>query len=469
MQHCPALLQPASVSPLLETLDSLKVCIGNPEERFIELCDSHHGHILSPDGSVAAYKDSYCSVTFEGVPFDSTVRASKCNLIVSGGSKCDFCRKYRSVLRAMDSRRKKCSPSSEKTAISSHVNFRYLSTPEKTQRLTNLRAEVVQQKRKIEFLEEKVKMLTEASGVEVDKEIHDDLGGIMEEMTEEVEKQFDENSFERVFWNQQLQAKQVKDHRQMRWHPALIKWCLSLKMLSSSSYRALRSSGVLVLPSERTLRDYTHWMESGAGFSDSVDRALLKEAKIDSVADFQKHVCLVFDEVRIKEDLVYDKHSLQIIGFVNLGNVSNELLRLQRLESGQLEQCVAKHMLVFMVRNLFSKLEFPYAQFPCSSLSADLIFPLVWDCVKRLESYGFKVMALTADGASCNRNFFRMHGAEKFVNKTINVFSKEKRPIFFLSDVPHLIKTVRNCWSNSHGHTMTRKLEVSKNYRRKQV
>lgn len=84
------------------------------------------------------------------------------------------------------------------------------------------------------------------------------------------------------------------------------------------SYRALRSSGALVLPSERTLRDYTHWMKSDAGFSESVDRELLKEAKIDSVDDFQKHVCLVFDEVRIKEDLVYDKHSLQIIGFVNL-------------------------------------------------------------------------------------------------------------------------------------------------------
>jgi hypothetical protein len=320
---------------------------------------------------------------------------------------------------------------------------------------------VVKQKRKIELLEEKVKRLTEASGVVVDKEMHDDLTSIMDEMTEEVENKFDENSFERVFWNQQLQAKQVKDHRQMRWHPALIKWCLSLKMLSSSSYRALRSSGILVLPSERTLRDYTHWMKSDPGFSDSVDRELVKEAKIDHVADFQKHVCLVFDEVRIKEDLVYDKHSLKIIGFVDLGNVSNQLLRLQRLETGRMEQCIAKHMLVFMMRNLFSKLEFPYAQFPCSSLSADLIFPLVWDCVKRLESYGFKVMALTADGASCNRKFFKMHGTEKFPYKTVNIFSREKRPIYFLSDVPHLIKTVRNCWSNSHGHTMTRKLEVS--------
>ncbi len=38
-------------------------------------------------------------------------------------------------------------------------------------------------------------------------------------------------------------------------------------------------------------------MKSDAGFSESIDRELLKEAKIDTVDDFQKHDCLVFDEV----------------------------------------------------------------------------------------------------------------------------------------------------------------------------
>ena len=203
-------------------------------------------------------------------------------------------------------------------------------------------------------------------------------------------------------------------------------------------------------------------MKSGAGFSDSVDKDLMKEAKLDTAWDFQRHVCLVFDEVKIKEDLVYDKHLCQIIGFVNLGEVNNQLLELERSEKGKPEECIAKNMIVFMVRNLFAKLEYPYAQFPCSSLSADLIFPLVWDCVKRLESLGFYVMALTADGASCNRKFFKMHSSEEALTyKTQNVYSKNKRPIFFISDVPHLVKTVRNCWANSFGHKQTRELKVS--------
>ena len=189
----------------------------------------------------------------------------------------------------------------------------------------------------------------------------------------------------------------------------LIKWCLNLKLLLSSSYRALRSSGVLVLPSERTLRDYTHWVESASGFSCDLDRQLMKEANVKSIPDFQKFICLVFDDVRVKEDLVYDKHSSQIIGFVNLGKVNNQLLELERSQTGECKPPVATHMLVFMVRGLFSSLEFPYVQVPTSSLSGDVLFPIMWECIKHLEACDFKVIALTFDGASPNRKFFKMH------------------------------------------------------------
>ena len=46
--------------------------------------------------------------------------------------------------------------------------------------------------------------------------------------------------------------------------------------------------------------------------------------------------------------------------------------------------------------------------------------------------------------------------------KTTNTFAhpKEKRPLFFISDPPHLIKTTRNCWSHS-GYNGTRLMKVS--------
>jgi len=39
---------------------------------------------------------------------------------------------------------------------------------------------------------------------------------------------------------------------------------------------------------------------------------------------------LVVDEMHIKHDLVYDKHSGALIGFVDLGNTNNQILEFER-------------------------------------------------------------------------------------------------------------------------------------------
>jgi hypothetical protein len=65
------------------------------------------------------------------------------------------------------------------------------------------------------------------------------------------------------------------------------------------------------------------------------------------------------------------------------------------------------------------------------------------------------------DGAGQNRKFFQMHKPitpGKLVFDTVNVASDDRRPLFFISDPPHLIKTLRNCFSNSYFHRRSRKL-----------
>ena len=91
----------------------------------------------------------------------------------------------------------------------------------------------------------------------------------------------------------------------------------------------------------------------------------------------------------------------------------------------------------------------------------DQMYSIVWVCVKRLEASGFKVIAITCDGASHNRTFMKLHNSNDVIHKTINPFCDETRPVFFISDPPHLIKTVRNCWANSYSHAFTRQLKVT--------
>ena len=108
-----------------------------------------------------------------------------------------------------------------------------------------------------------------------------------------------------------------------------------------------------------------------------VDEQLMEVAKLATVPEYKKCVCLVFDEVKIREDLVYDKNSFRIVGFVDIGDHNNHMLELERVQRREQHKPIASNMLVFMVRGLFSHLEFPYVQFPCTSLSSDTIFPLV--------------------------------------------------------------------------------------------
>lgn len=44
-----------------------------------------------------------------------------------------------------------------------------------------------------------------------------------------------------------------------------------------------------------------------------------------------------------------------------------------------------------------------------------------------------------------------------------NPFTNEDRSLYFIADVPHLLKTTQNYWSNSHGHSQARTLWVSHN------
>ena len=146
------------------------------------------------------------------------------------------------------------------------------------------------------------------------------------------------------------------------------------------------------LPSQRTLRDYSHCVKSAAGYSLDVDRQLMQAADFASCPEWHKLVILLMDEIHIKENLVYDKHSGVMIGFVDLGEVNNLLSVFERsLESTSTYPALANSMTAIMVRGLFSTLRFPYVQFPCSRISGEQLFQPLWEGIYRLERIGFKV------------------------------------------------------------------------------
>lgn len=340
------------------------------------------------------------------------------------------------------------------TSVVSHVNYRYLPTPEKDQRLREFHSQHRNTTKRLKRLQHKLAVAIEEKGISIDKSMHGDLTQIMNECADKVAAQHQVGSLARVFWEQQLKAASCKDQRQMRWHPLMVKWCLYLRHQSSSVYETMRQSGCLLLPSQRTLRDYTHYTSTMVVFSDEVDQQLMAAANISSLSEHEKCVSIIMDEMHVREGLVYDKHSGALLGFTDLGNVNNLLMEFEHsLSLDQHTENLSKTMLVLMVRGLFIRLQFPYAQFACSSVTGDQLFNPFWEAVMRLERCGFMVLVATADGASPNRMFMCIHcEGDTFPYKVLNPFASTKRYIHFISDPPHLLKTVRNCWSSTKRH-----------------
>ena len=83
--------------------------------------------------------------------------------------------------------------------------------------------------------------------------------------------------------------------------------------------------------------------------------------KIQAGSTTESYCVLVLDEMKIKEYLVYNKHTGNLVGYVNLGNVENQLLLLE--ENKKVTNYVATHMLTFMIRGISTSLNYPLAHF----------------------------------------------------------------------------------------------------------
>ena len=162
----------------------------------------------------------------------------------------------------------------ERTHPSSHTPYAVLTTPEKEERLQRLHLESKQIKHQLDRLRKKVDEECMKSNVVVDEMLDRDIRTLAWEGRGAVVEKYPKNSFQRVFWEQQEKAASVKDSRSMKWHPLFIKWCLYLRHLSGKAYDTMRKSKCIHLPSQRTLRDYTHYATTRIGFSSEVDRQI---------------------------------------------------------------------------------------------------------------------------------------------------------------------------------------------------
>ena len=145
----------------------------------------------------------------------------------------------------------------------------------------------------------------------------------------------------------------------------------------------------------------------------------------------ERFVSIIFDEVKIQEDLAWNKYSGELIGFVDLGDIYTNFATLDDVKE------LATHVLVFLVKSIVNPLSYSLATLATTGVKSFPIMPKFWKAVLYLEKCGLKAVSCTADGVSTNRRFFRIHKAleckagKDVVYRAKNIHAKENRFISF--------------------------------------
>ena len=450
-----------SLKELLELLSRSKICPGNTG--YDEICRARGGNnpavFLSHDGkTVSAYEE----VSFD---HNKTVRHSNCSLLMEGTNthmRCEKCSQFRGHLNVMSRRQEK----KEETILTSSSKTRhdYLSSDQRSEKLTLLIGQKKQLKRKLAELENSFSDLLKNQGVEVSEKLSASLQQIISD-SENTFNTLSDESPQKLLWSQQMKYIKRCDKRQMRWHPTIIKWCIAIHTKSSKAYDLLRTSGFINLPHESTLRDYSHFTKAKSGWNVDIVNRIKEDINFKTLEEYQKNVILMFDEIRIKDGLVYSTETGELVGFIDLGDINNEIEKLVNIckegDPAEEQQQLATHIIAFMVRGLFLNLHYVFGHFPCTGFNSHQLYWSVWPAVGILECAGFHVRAFVCDGATPNRKFYRIHATRQ--NGLTFYAENRYRPgskIYFICDPPHLMKTTRNNWENSNWHNKTRNLEV---------
>ena len=453
-----------SVINFLNYVCEFSVCMGNPDEDMQSFIPAVGGILASQKGPIIGYKEGDFMARIGDVRYSTTIRHVNCTMLVQG-ARCHQCQHLRHILRSRRDRKRH----SDQTPPTRKAYSRM--TPEECRSKLGqlnkdkrrLSRQVSSMSHRITSLEMKFRQVIIREGESLTPHQNEEVASLVEDCQSEFEKAFPPSSFQRCFWEEQLRYNRLNNKSGMRWHPLIIRWCLYIRSKSSKAYDGLRH--FLNLPSQRTLYDYTHYTEHGTGFQENVTEQFVSECNKNCKNECDNYVGILFDEIKIKSDLVYDKHTGELVGYVDLDKVGNQLIDLQNALNDS-NQSVAKFLLVVMVRGVTTSLKYPLATFATDGIKAPFIYSVMWEAIEIVENHAcLKVLFLCCDGATPNRKFFQVHDQ---LNPTLyrieNPFAIEDRYIYFISDPPHLLKTARNCFSNSFSHRRTRNLWKNKKY-----
>jgi hypothetical protein len=238
------------------------------------------------------------------------------------------------------------------------------------------------------------------------------------------------------------QMQHLHGNKTYPWSADTIKRGLQTRAATGKNgYEFVRLRLGIPLPSYRSLCDHTESFKMAQGMQDDVLDLLELKAKQLSVEE--RDCVLLLDEVQLEPKVEYDTSLKRMTGYI-----SPEFLLEGR------EPTVAEHALVFMVKGIRKPYKQPIAWFLTGkSTTGTQLWSVTKQVIEQLCARSLCVRVVTSDMGPANVGMWRQAGLN--LNDEDNTACSITHPcvqgkrLYFMADVPHLLKSVRNCLENS--------------------
>ncbi|KAL9967256.1 hypothetical protein ACROYT_G025450 [Oculina patagonica] len=354
-----------------------------------------------------------------------TVFAENCLVLAGSGEICASC----SRLQKVDVNRRK--RKAEEKILHPACNKRFMTKEEvecqlKREQLARRNAE-----RREKYWREKF----DKEAVEVDEEDQEDLKEMFKQPVGNLPDDM------QCLWEQQQKILKTKSKNGYRWHPKIMQLCIQLYCKHPSVVDTIRS--FIRLPSNRTIRYHKNKREQQPGWHRDMVKWCAQSAEKKNLKNCDYWGGFVIDEMKIEEnvEMVVKNGKHRLVGFVELGPLHNDMLRLE----GKKENQLASHVLQFIFLSDCG-FRFPVAQFPSHDCTPTDLFYQFWNGVLMMKEFSFNIYWTILDGAEVNRKFIKMHfpGYDAVDKKFVAFNMHTGGPMVFMVDCKHNFKKIRN-------------------------
>ncbi|KZS08462.1 Uncharacterized protein APZ42_027534 [Daphnia magna] len=223
------------------------------------------------------------------------------------------------------------------------------------------------------------------------------------------------------FMTDRIRNKLTKSKKGHRWSQEVIRFCIILHGRSPGAYNMLRKSGMVNLPSVKTLRSYLGISTLDVGFTDIVKKALI--AKLEELGNcYGKNVNLALDGVAIKPDESYMKNVDKLIGHVDMADIAVP----------KDNKKLANKLLTFAINGLANPFCIVVGYFLVNKMSAEELCKLTLHIIEQVEKIGYTVIGAVADNASINTKMFRLINPEGILSHDITNPNDPERKLFLM-------------------------------------